>query len=152
MIYIYIDWVNNWISQAKKIPCFLSILLQKVGLGSLTKDTLRGFFPDRFHQDLLTKQFFVCQKKGLAMESWFPMKIASGSKFHLEFLLEKKHVDVLEICLRFVRELYHSSTKVRIVRGIKGAVIMWEDNDSSIVFELSESGFKLLDGNTDNDF
>jgi hypothetical protein len=61
--------VNNWISQAKKIPCFLSILLQKVGLGSLTKDTLRGFFPDRFHQDLLTKQFFVCQKKGLAMES-----------------------------------------------------------------------------------
>ena len=29
---------------------------------------------------------------------------------------------------------------------------MWEDNDYSIVFELSESGFKLLDGNIDNDF
>ena len=79
MIYIYIDWVNNWISQAKKIPCFLSILLQKIGLGSLTKDMLRGFF-----QVDLYITFFKRFIKIYSPRGFFPDRFHRFIKIYIE--------------------------------------------------------------------
>ena len=136
-IFVYIDWVKTWISRAKKIPNDQGHVERFFSWQVSSRSTHQGIFcvsEKGLGHGKLSSYSSLQVRSSISNFCWLPARGCTGN------------------LAAFCQELYHSSTKVRIVRGIRGAVIMWEDNDYSIVFELSESGFKLLDGNTDNDF